>query len=66
MIAQLIADPRGAAAVSQEALFETDPPPWELTLADDVTVARVVLPRAPMGRSITACRPNSSTRCGRG
>ena len=49
MIADLIADPTEAAGVSQEALFETDPPPWELTLADDVTVARVVLPRAPHG-----------------
>ncbi|MEM6689137.1 MAG: primosomal protein N' [Planctomycetota bacterium] len=34
---------------TQGELFETDPPPWELAVQDDVAVAKVVFSEAPHG-----------------
>ena len=33
----------------QGELFETEPPPWELAIADDVAVAKIVFSEAPHG-----------------
>ena len=38
-----------SSASTQEELFETAPPPWELKAADDVAVAKIVFPEAPHG-----------------
>jgi len=34
---------------SQTELFETDPPPWELTVDEDVLLATIVFPQSPHG-----------------
>jgi primosomal protein N' (replication factor Y) len=39
----------GAAASHQVELFETEPPPWELAVQDDVAIASVVFSEAPHG-----------------
>ncbi|WP_146399542.1 replication restart helicase PriA [Planctomycetes bacterium CA13] len=33
----------------QAELFETEPPPWELTIADDIATAKIVFSEAPYG-----------------
>src|SRR6056297_3271487 len=42
-------DPPVSGEASQNELFETDPPPWELTAEDDVLLASIVFSRSPHG-----------------
>ncbi len=37
------------AKAQQAELFETEPPPWELTVEDDIAVGRIVFSEAPYG-----------------
>lgn len=45
----LTEDQQGSGEAAQTELFETNPPPWELAVEDDVLLASIVFSRSPHG-----------------